>query len=367
MKLVLAYNVYHGVSGEQVFFTNVSEKIADAVRRKGFDVSFCEVPQSSNYHINLSENYLRFPIVPNTYVKLKKFENHEIVHFLNASIASAGLFLKNKFKVATCHQLGHKLFELSPSKHPLRHLEPFYWELISRVDKKTYQNLDYLVACSPFQATDLARSYDLDKSKIKVIYPGFDISYYQAIPKTNLHSKFNCEETVVYLGRLQERSKGVSYLIRSMSHLNRRNLKLLIGGEGPDRKYYERLVSSLGLENRVIFLGKLDFASKSMIQKSADVLVFPSLYDVFCTVFAESLACEVPVVAFNQPFWKGLYDDAALFVNKDPKSLAEGIEKVLDDKNLRKTLVTKGKFLVPRYDVTKTVNDYVNLYLDLPI
>ncbi|MBD3209793.1 glycosyltransferase, partial [Candidatus Micrarchaeota archaeon] len=81
--------------------------------------------------------------------------------------------------------------------------------------------------------------------------------------------------------------------------------------------------------------------------------------------FAESLACEVPVVAFDQPFWKGLYDDSALFVEKSPKALAEGIEKVLDDKNLRKRLVANGRKCVERYDVSHTVDAYLELYREL--
>jgi len=115
-----------------------------------------------------------------------------------------------------------------------------------------------------------------------------------------------------------------------------------------------------GLESKVIFLGFLNFREKTIIQKSADAVIIPSVSESFCMVFAESLACEVPVVAFDLPFWKPLYQGAGLFVQKD--SLADGISAILDDARLRKQVTSKGKDLVKDYDVKKTASDYIKLY-----
>jgi glycosyltransferase involved in cell wall biosynthesis len=361
MEAVLAYNEYKGISGETEFFRNISKRISAELSSKGHSVHICRIPQAKGLLLPI-EHYSRVPLLPKAYSMLKRHEDADILHFLNASMAPAGLRLRNRRKIATVHQLGDSLRELAPMEGLGKHTEDIYWSLYSRLDRKAYHNLDRLVACTSFQAQDLERTHGLDSSQVDVIAPGVDVDFYKQLPKSDLKRMFGCEETVAYVGRLHERSKGVSYLIRAMAHMERKSTKLVIVGDGPDKERYEKLASSLGLGNRVVFLGKLGFEEKCAIQKNADVLVVPSLYDVFCTVFAESLACSVPVVAFDMPFWKGLYDDAALFVDKDPESLAEGIWMVLDDKPLRKRLVSRGKSLVSNYDYSRTVSDYVSLY-----
>lgn len=365
MDIVLASNVLSEISGEQTFFDNLSAKLTKSLEKQGFGVHHCAVPISSNPVIGLSDHYLRFPLLPKTYAELRKFENCGILHFLNASLAGAGLFLKNRFKIATVHQLGNSLMEFSPAGAPLGYVEAVYRYSFTNLDRKIYRSMDTLVACTPYQAWDLQRTYGLESSKVKTISPGVDVEYFKKVPAADLKSRFGCDEVVVYAGRHHERSKGVSYLIRAMEHIKRKGTKLVLIGDGPDRKNYEKLTRRLGLDDRIVFLGHISFAEKSLIQKSADVVAIPSLYDVFCIVFAESLACNTPVVAFDQPFWKGIYDDAGLFVDKSPESLAEGIEKVLDDRNLRKKLVQKGRTIVEKHDINKIADDYTQLYLEL--
>ena len=102
------------------------------------------------------------------------------------------------------------------------------------------------------------------------------------------------------------------------------------------------------------------------MQKSADAIVIPSIFESYSLVFAESLACGVPVVAFGMPFWKGLYDDAALFVKPmDARALADGIDRVLADAALRKRLASSGKKCAAGHDIRETARAYARLYDEL--
>jgi len=360
MDVVLVKNILTEISGERTFFNSMSAKLTESLEKQGSHTHHCAVPSKW-----WTDHYLRFPLLPRTYACLRKFESCDILHFLNASLAGAGPFLKNRSKIATVHQLGDSLGRLSPAKGPLGHAETLYRCSLKAADKRIYRSMDIIVACSPYQAQDLQTTYGIDKSKMRVISPGVDTRYCRKIRGTDLKSRFDCDEVIVYAGRHHERSKGISYLIRAMKHIRRKGAKLVLTGDGPDRKNYEELTHQLGLDDRVVFLGHVSFAEKTAIQKSADVVAVPSLYDVFCISFAESLACETPVVAFDQPFWKGIYDDAALFVEKSPEALAEGIEKVLDDKNLRKKLVQKGRAVAENNDIGNTVHAYTDLYREL--
>jgi|GEM_PF-3361164 len=363
MKVVLAYNVIGSVSGEKTFFENISKALAG----RGIEVAECAVPGLNYPILDKIEFYSRFPMLATARLKLKGFGDRDVLHFLNSSLCPAALHLRNQVKVATVHHFAPMYYRVVPPNGLFANAaESFYCRYIRILEKRAFNSLDCLVATTNNLQSCIAKEYGLDKSKIRTIYPGIDVSYFNKISRTDLKSEYGCGEAIAYFGRLHERSKGVSHLIRAMKVMKRKNSRLLIVGDGPDRAGYERLVSELGIRDSVLFLGGLGFDEKSRIQKSADVVVVPSAFELFGTVFAESLACGTPVVAFDMPFWKEIYGDAGLFVKPgDPAALAEGIGKVLDDRDLRKKLISKGKEKCMDYDLKKVVSSYVRLYEEL--
>lgn len=94
--------------------------------------------------------------------------------------------------------------------------------------------------------------------------------------------------------------KGLNYLLEACHLLVKREVslfELVIGGDGPERSKLERLVESLSLPNRCIFLGLLSRSQvRDWIQR-CDVFVLPSLYETFGVVLGEAMACGKPVIA----------------------------------------------------------------------
>jgi glycosyltransferase involved in cell wall biosynthesis len=351
MNILLCYNSYDSVSGETTFFNNMK----NALEGSGNTVQVCAVKQSMKGIAGQFEYYSRYPLLGNAKSELLKFRDYDAIHFLNAALAPAGEPIK-KPKIATAHFFADSYLELSPPSNIIsKTAESAFCKYVSLLDKKAFGELDALVACTKYQEEQLREKYSLDN--VRTIYTGVDVKHFQNVEKTNLR-KGN-EKVIVYLGRLHERSKGGSYLIKAMDYLE--NTRLLVIGDGPDRKNYEKMAAGKNIE----FLGKLPWDEKCRIQKSADAIVMPSLYEVFGTVFAESLACEVPVVAFDLPFWSGLYDGAGIFVEKNPKALAEGIQLALDDEKTRKKVISAGKEYMKTYDLGKTISDYLALYSEI--
>ncbi len=364
MKLALVYNVMDSVSGETVF----AENIIRAMEARGFDITLCAIPQAPPGTLyGRFEMYSRFPLLANTWRRLKALESHDVLHFLNASLCPAGRFLKNKAKIATTHFSAASYLSFSPPANPVMlGAESLYAAYVSLLERAGTASLDILVATSPYYADYLEKVQGIGRSKIRTILPGMDTGYFRKLETRDLRAEYGAEEVIAYLGRLHERSKGVSYLIRAVKSMQRKGLKLLIVGDGPDEAHYRALVKKEGLGDSVHFLGRLDFHTKSVIQKSADAVVMPSLYEVFGTVFAECLACGTPVVAFDLPFWKGLYEGAGIFAKpRDVRALAAAVADALDDTALRKRLIARGKRLSAGYDLTKVVAAYAGLYEEL--
>lgn len=118
-----------------------------------------------------------------------------------------------------------------------------------------------------------------------------------ALPTVRAQLRLGRDAFVIgYAGALT-RDKGVGQLIRAFARLRRRSgLRLLIAGEGLERRRYEGLVSALKLSN-VIFLGALDYEEMPGFMASLDLYVSPSLTETLPTTLLEALGTGTPVMS----------------------------------------------------------------------
>lgn len=73
--------------------------------------------------------------------------------------------------------------------------------------------------------------------------------------------------------------------------------RLMLVGDGPERSRIEGLVRSLGLAERVCFLGKQDTFTR--VLQNSDLFLLPSENESFGLAALEAMACGVPVIASN--------------------------------------------------------------------
>jgi glycosyltransferase involved in cell wall biosynthesis len=98
-------------------------------------------------------------------------------------------------------------------------------------------------------------------------------------------------------GRLN-RFKGISIVIEALRMAP--SWRLVVVGDGPDRRRLERLARRTGLDGRVTFAGWLTQERLWEQVASARALVLPSLKEGASFVAAEAQALGVPVVAFDR-------------------------------------------------------------------
>jgi glycosyltransferase involved in cell wall biosynthesis len=98
------------------------------------------------------------------------------------------------------------------------------------------------------------------------------------------------------------------------------NLAYLVVGDGDDRARLQARARAAGLEDRVIFTGRISEAEKVAHYRLADVYVMPSRGEGFGFVFLEAMACGVPVVASGIDGGREAVRDGQLGVLVDPTS-----------------------------------------------
>ncbi len=160
---------------------------------------------------------------------------------------------------------------------------------------------------------------------------------------------------VVYTGNLYPH-KNVPILIEAVEKL-KLNLAIVCARD----VFANRLPKS----KYVHFLGKLTDQELVGLYKQATAFVFPSLIEGFGLTGLEAMAAGLPVIAARASCLPEIYADAALYFDpSNSADLAQKIKAVVNDKELRQNLITKGKQQVSKYSWAKMANETWQIYLD---
>lgn len=155
-----------------------------------------------------------------------------------------------------------------------------------------------LITCvSEFEKNNILRHFQIDPHKIKVIANG--ISY--PIPSKPIIKILNGKSVnILSVGRL-ERKKGIQYLLKALSILDRQgdiNIKLFLVGEGSYSEDLKNISSELELSN-VHFMGQVSDDKLENLYKSSDIFVLLSQSEAYGIVVAEALAQGLITIVSN--------------------------------------------------------------------
>ena len=146
--------------------------------------------------------------------------------------------------------------------------------------------------------------------------------------------------------RLTLPDKGVDYLLTTLA-LVREDCCTVICGDGPARDFLEAKAAEDGIGERVLFSGWLGSGAVETLYDRAALVVCPSVWDEpFGLVGLEAMAHEKPLVAFDVGgIGEWLIDgqNGFLLPRKDTGGMAQAIDRLLRDADLRRRLGTFGR------------------------
>ncbi len=129
------------------------------------------------------------------------------------------------------------------------------------------------------------------------------------------------------------KSKGMAHLIQAVANLKNQPCRLAIAGEGPQRKELEGLAASLGLNERVTFLGEISPAALDNWYARASLVVSPTLrQEPFGLIGAEAMAHGKPVVAYiggATEEWLADGETGIMVRERSPQALSRALESLL--------------------------------------
>jgi len=238
--------------------------------------------------------------------------------------------------------------------HPnplIRTLGPLYSRWIL---KKAVQLSDVKLVRSLRDHELLERKYGIRSIYIPDGVPRWFISYRYS--GHMFRERYNLDgDYILYIGRLHP-LKGVDVLIRAMPYVRKHvDLKLVVIGPGDQRPYRE-LAEKLRVKDHIVFLGYVDEETKIGAIDGSLGVVIPSVssyVEVYPMAVSEAWARGKPVIATSIggiPYRVKHLVNGLLVPPRNPKSLAEAVITLANDKTLSTRLGNNGRSSIMTWD-----------------
>ncbi|MFM9945107.1 MAG: N-acetyl-alpha-D-glucosaminyl L-malate synthase BshA [Bacteroidia bacterium] len=157
---------------------------------------------------------------------------------------------------------------------------------------------DAVTAVSASLRDDTYKFFKINKT-IEVIPNFIDLDKYKRQDSPKYRDAFANENEVILMHTSNFRKvKRIDDVITIFNNvLKKKPAKLILAGDGPERRAIEKMCADLGITDKVFFMGKQDVIEKLL--SIADVFLMPSETESFGLAALEAMACGVPVVCSN--------------------------------------------------------------------
>ncbi len=249
-------------------------------------------------------------------------------------------------------------FEHHPEHLPFA-LRKFYCKYFPKFANKANR----IATVSEFSKQDIIDTYKINEAKIDVIYNGSNEDFKPIAEEEKLRIQTKCSEGkpfFLFVGSLHPR-KNLINLFKAFdqfkSQTNSDVNLLVVGKRMWWTKEIENTYKQLQFKNDIIFTGRVSEQELYEITASAYALTYVPFFEGFGIPLVEAMSSGIPVITSNVTSMPEVVEDAGILV--DPFSvneIARAMEKICSDKDLRKTLIEKGKIQAKKFSWEKTAD-----------
>ena len=275
--------------------------------------------------------------------------------------------LSNVPQVFTYHtyysEYAKHYFNLGKLKEPtskvIRKLESFY---CNRAD---------LVLAPSNKLKDVLENKMKIQTDIEVLPTGIKLEEFEKVSEKSFRNKYKIspdKKILLYVGRLGS-EKNVEFLIKMLPEVlkKKKNVLLVIAGDGKNKKNLEKLTSELHLEDKVLFLGFLSRKETIKAFKASNIFVFSSLTDTQGLVLSEAAAASKPIVLLRDPGLTPLAreNENAFLSSENEYEFAGYVLKLLQDDILYDKMARNSLKIAKKFSIELQTSRLVEYYEEL--
>ncbi len=236
-----------------------------------------------------------------------------------------------------------------------------------------------IIAVSEHTRQDIIELLRIPEDRIRVIYPALEERLRLPCSAETIQAfrqrQQLPEQFILFLATLEPR-KNIPRLLEAYRLLKREthlpHMLVLAGAKGWYMQTLEQQVHALGIQNDVRFVGYVPEEEKMLWYHTADLFVYPSLYEGFGLPVAEAMACGLPAVTSNASSLPEVVGDDGAFGEQaalmaDPhntESLAQSMQQGLFNNTLRQQCRTRGLARSQRFASAPIGRQIIQAYQD---
>ncbi len=244
----------------------------------------------------------------------------------------------------------------NPAKNPL--LFRVKQRVYGYVVKRAAHNALQLITPSQFVKDDVARYAGVDPGKITVTYEAADPIEQSPEPLPELAGK----KFIMYVGRPTPH-KNLRRLIEAFAVLRAEHPNLLLVLAGKKDTNYQMIEAAAHTQKGLVFTGQVTESQLRWLYENCAAYVFPSLSEGFGLPGLEAMVHGAPVISSSATCLPEIYGEAAHYFDPtDTQAMADAINEVLTDKELRLRLVETGRRQVQKYSWQRMAEQTLAVY-----
>jgi glycosyltransferase involved in cell wall biosynthesis len=266
--------------------------------------------------------------------------------------------LKAKKRLTVVHDVNHLVF-----LDTLSTAQKIYAKVVMH---SAVRLSDKIITVSEFSKSEIIKYTGAPESKITAIHFGIDRSKYEVSITdekiSEVRNKYRLPERFFFYIGTFNRHKNLKGLLeayriylKKTSDSGRELCKLVIAGK-IDTKHratadiLSYIENDALLSRQIVLSGFIEEDELPLFYHLAAGFVFPTLYEGFGTPPLEAMSCGCPVAASSIPSVNEICGDSVLKFNPEkPEDIAEKLQQLSDNEELRKDLVEKGFLKVGQY------------------
>ena len=299
---------------------------------------------------------------------------NDVVFSLNA--VSAGLpallaakMRKKKFFVKI---VGDYAWEIAVQKHKSSFLISDFqkatksgWiKLLAKVQYWVCRKADGVIVPSQYLA-DMVKEWGVKPEKIHVIYNGVDFKKSE-LTKEEARKKLGIPGNIILSSGRLVPWKGFRMLIKIMPKLLEVSqfLRLVIVGDGPEKKTLDSMVKNMGLDRKVFLVGRKSKEDLAIYLAASDMFILNSGYEGFSHQILEAMAAGVPVIASAMGGNKEVInqgENGFLVRYNDEFNIIEAIKGLWQSPEFKEQFAKEGLETIKKFSVEKMIDETIKL------
>jgi glycosyltransferase involved in cell wall biosynthesis len=245
----------------------------------------------------------------------------------------------------------HDLFVLSGD-----YSTPEFRERFAEQARRAAAAADLIIAVSAFTASQVELYLHVPPARIRVIHHGVLPRVIPSLPR---------EKIILCVGAIQRRKNQIA-LVRAFRAAPPDWTLVLAGSQGYEADPVLREIAHSSAVSRIQLTGYISDREIADWYARASIFAFPSLDEGFGMPALEAMAAGVPVIAGNRSSLPEICGEAALLVDPaNGEELANAVELLTRDKNMREKLTATGKVRAAGFSWNKTIAQATAAYSEL--